>query len=194
MRCMSKNKCACVQLKFLTLLYANVIWTSPLQVFPPVRADHLKSVLEPCRSLSGGHCAAAAAAAAGFSHSVTVSLPFSLWMLWPIFCVGPLLGFSCMLQEFVSFLFLILRSKHATPGTMTTLHFSPGTHPAKAPCLLSCGAISRARRVAGCRAGLGGEVRRFVAVARLQSCYGNGQSSVLTSPTLPYPPPICFRW
>lgn len=70
---------------------------------------------------------------------------------------------------------------------MKTVHFSPGTHPAKAPCLLSCGAISRARRVAGCRAGLGGEVRRFVAVARLQSRYGNGQYSVLTSPTLPYP-------
>lgn len=80
MHWMSKNKCACVQLKSLTLLYANVIWTSPLQVFPLVRADHLKSVFEPCWSLSGGHCAAAAAATAavGFSHSVTVSLPFSL--------------------------------------------------------------------------------------------------------------------
>lgn len=37
-------------------------------------------------------------------HSVTVSLPFSLWMLWPIFWL--LLGFGCMLREFVSFLFL----------------------------------------------------------------------------------------
>lgn len=104
MHWMSKSKCACVQLKSLTLLYANVIWTSPLQVFPLVRADHLKSGFEPCRGLSGSHCAAAAAAE--FSHSVTVSLPLSPWMLWPIFCVRLLLGFSCMLREFVSFLFL----------------------------------------------------------------------------------------
>lgn len=36
--------------------------------------------------------------------------------------------------------------------------------------------------MAGRRAGLGGEVRRPVAVAHLQGCHGNGQFSMLIPP------------
>lgn len=54
--------------------------------------------------------------------------------------------------------------------------FPAGSHPAKASCLLPHRPISRARRVAGRRAGLGGEVRRPVAVAHLQSRHGTGES------------------
>lgn len=69
----------------------------------------------------------------------------------------------------------------------------PGTHPAQAPRLLPRGAVGRAGRVAGRRAGVGGQVRRLVAVARLQGRHGNGQFLCRRPPlSLPLlPPPLC---
>lgn len=59
---------------------------------------------------------------------------------------------------------------------------SAGPHPAQAPRLLPVRPVGGARRVARRRAGVGGEVCRPVAVARLQGRHGNGQLSLLIPP------------
>lgn len=67
----------------------------------------------------------------------------------------------------------------------------PGAHPTEAPRLLPCGGVGRAGRLAGRRAGVGGQVRRLVAVARLQGRHGNGQ--FLHHLPLPLPLPVSVQ-
>ena len=70
---------------------------------------------------------------------------------------------------------LLCPLRAGAPGPLLILASSAGAHPGSAPGLLPRGGLGRAGRVAGCRAGVGGEVCRPVPVARLQGRHGNGE-------------------